>query len=171
MAYHTIDMIFRKSHIRCFVQSLSVHNKKNVIEFEKRDKLNDLVRSYLVKPNDRYKPMFGNDIVKIIVPINSRERQGFLILPKTSWTDLEKNFEDLFFRLYYESEMAGSFAKGSRKELRIKFLNTFGITDDVMTEDTFRKAFDRFVRKKSQKVAQILSAKQISPLNLYKSVS
>lgn len=173
MAYITVDIIFRRRHIKRFVESLSVHHYPGVIEFEKGDKLNSLVRQYLIKPPADFKPLWDDCVSKINVPLNGRERYYFshCYLPKKNWKALEADFEDLFFKLYFDFEMAGTFEPGARKKLRIKFLNSFKISDDIMSEDTFRKAFDRFLQKKSAKVHDLLQKKNIDPITLYKSVS
>lgn len=170
MAYITNDIVFRKKYLRKFVETISVYPNNHCVEFEKRDPINSIIRSYLVPAKENYKPMFGPDVVKLIIPENHRQRQGLLILPKNAWSDLEKNFEDLFFRLYYNFEMMGSFSKGNRKELRIKFLHAFNITDDIMTEDSFRKKFDRFFNKKASESAQKINNSNFSGRIIYKSV-
>lgn len=173
MAYVTVDIIFRKPHIKKFVEKLSSHHYPGVIEFPKGDRLNSLIRSYLVKTPSDYKPLWDKSVSKLLVPLNGRERNYLThcYLQKKDWKALESDFEDIFFRLYYDIEMTGTFEPGTRKKLRIKFLHTYGITDDIMSEDTFRKAFDRFLLKKSAKAHELLSAKQIDPIKLYKSVS
>jgi hypothetical protein len=172
MSYITVDIIFRKPHIKKFVEQLSVHHYRGVVEFSKGDRLNSVIRQYLVKPPANYKPMWDKAVTKILVPLNGRERyyMSHSHLQKKDWKALESDFEDIFFKLYYDIEMIGTFVKGTRKDLRIKFLEAYGITDDIMSEDTFRKAFDRFLQKKSAKAVELMQLKQIDPIKLYKSV-
>jgi len=170
--YITVDIIFRKEHIRRFVESLSENRYPGVVEFPKNDRLNSIIRSYLIKPPSDYKPMWSNRVSKLQVPLNGRERfyLSHSYLQKKDWSSLESDFEDVFFKMYYDIEMTSGFVKGYRKELRIKFLNACGITEDVMTEDTFRKAFDRFLQKKSAKVHELISCDNFNIRSIYKSV-
>jgi hypothetical protein len=57
---------------------------------------------------------------------------------------------------------------GKRKFAREKFLSLCGITDDVMTEDSFRKAYDRFIEKKAAKIHDFLDNKDITIVTIYK---
>lgn len=168
--YFTVDMIFRKKHIRCFVESLSISNNRQVVEFEKKDKLNAIVKSYLIKPREDYRPLFGSEVVKIMVPENNRESRAFKVLPKSAYKDLEANFETQFYSLYMNIEATSKFLPGSRKELRMKFLAAFNITDDIMSEDSFRKSFDRFSDKMQAKAMNLINNNNFTALSIYKSV-
>lgn len=170
--YITIDFVFRKPHIRCFVESLSInkHRDRGIVEFEKGDKLNAIIRSYLVKAPDNSRPLFGKEVSHFIVPLNGREKNYLYhcYLPKQEWQSLESDFEDLFFRLFYDIEKSGSVVSGKRKFAREKFLSLCGITDDVMTEDSFRKAYDRFIEKKAAKINDFLENETITIASIYK---
>ena len=170
--YITVDFVFRKPHIRCFVESLSInkHRDRGIIEFEKGDKLYSIIRSYLIKVPENGKPLFGKEVSHFLVPLNNRDKNYLYHchLPKSDWANLEADFEDLFFRLFYEVEKSGSVVSGKRKFAREKFLAICGITEDVMTEDSFRKAYDRFIEKKAAKIHDFLENEHITLLTLYK---
>lgn len=164
--YYTVDMVFRKKHIECFVKALSIN--KQVVEFEKRDKLNAIVKSFLVKPDMNYRPIFGKDVVKILIPENNRDSRANMILPNYSWKLLEERFEQIFYMLYMNIEATGKFSNKYRKELRIKFLHAFNITDEVMNEDSFRKSFDRYCEKMNSKVIDLMGKSEFKPVSIYK---
>jgi hypothetical protein len=170
--YITVDMVFRKRHIRCFVESLSIHKHKErgIIEFEKGDKLNSLIRSYLIKIPEHGRPLFGREVCHFIIPLFGAEKNylSHSYLPKSEWVNLESDLEDLFFRLFYEIEKSGSVVSGKRKFAREKFLSLCGITEDVMTEDSFRKSYDRFIEKKAAKIHEFLENETISIITIYK---
>lgn len=167
-------MVFRKKHIRCFVESLSIHKQatRGVIEFETRDKLNNIVRSYLTTPPENARPLFGREVVNILVPSSWRQSRYHYnsYLPKSEWSKLESEFEDLFFLMYYNIEKSGVVSPGKRKYAREKFLKLCGIDEDVMSEDSFRKAFDRFLEKKTAKIIEFLENDHITLTKVYKSV-
>lgn len=170
----SVQMVFRKKHIRCFVESLSIHKHatKGVIEFEPRDKLNNVVRSYLTTPPENARPLFGPQVVNILVPRSWRQSRYHYnsYLPKSAWKDLEAEFEDLFFLMWYNIEKSGVVSPGKRKYAREKFLNMCGIYEDVMSEDSFRKAFDRFLEKKTLKIIDFLENQEMTTQTLYESV-
>lgn len=125
----------------------------------------------MVKPPLNYKPLFAKGVIKIVVPLLNSERNylSYRYLPKKSWKALESDFEDMFFRLFYEIEIASGMVPNKRKASRIKFLQLCGITDDVMNEDSFRKSFDRFLDKKTAKINEMLSKRTLTLANIYKS--
>ena len=174
MSVITVQMVFRKKHIRSFVESLSIHKHamKGVIEFEPRDKLNNIIRSYLTTPPENSRPLFGKEVINILVPRSWRQGRYHYnsYLPKSAWSDLEAEFEDLFFMMWYNIEKNGVVAPGKRKYAREKFLRLCGITEDIMNEDSFRKAFDRFLEKKAAKILDFLENDSITLITMYKSV-
>lgn len=167
----TVDMVFRKNYVLKFIKTLSVSSNTSIIEFEQSDKFNSIIRSYLVKPPKNYKPLHAPEVTKILVPLLNSERNylSYRYLPKKEWKNLESDFEDMFFRLFYEIEIASGMVPNKRKASRIKFLNMCGITDDVMNEDSFRKSFDRFLEKKTAKINELLSKRTLTIANIYKS--
>lgn len=167
----TVDMIFRKEYIKCFVQTLSISNHLGIIEFQPNHKLNTIVRAFLSRPYQNYRPMFGKEVTKLVIHQNNGQMRGLLILPKGQWKNLEEEFNTIFFKLFFDIESSGSFSENKRKELRIKFLDSFGITDDVMTEDSFRKKYDRFCQKMNKKAITLLNNTRFTRECIYKSIS
>lgn len=169
MAYITVDMVFSREYIRRFAFSLSVN--RQALEFKKRDKLNTMIRSYLEISRKDHKPRFGPDITKVILPINGRQRNNpaMEILPPRSFKDVESEFEDLFFTLFHKIDSAGCLNDGYRKHAREKYLAACNITSDVLTEDAFRKLFDRFRKKKEVQISEFLQDPGFDLLTFYES--
>ena len=167
--YITIDMIFSKEYIRLFAFALSVSDK--VLEFSKRDKLNSIIRSYLDVARKDYKPSFKPEITKIIVPVNGRIRNypGIEILPEFNYRLLERDFEDLFFSMFHRIDSAGFLSDGKRKDAREKYLAACNISNDILTEDAFRKLFDRYRKKKEDEISNFLSNPEFDIVTFYKS--
>lgn len=167
--YITVDMVFSKEYIRRFAFSLSINDK--ALEFRKRDKLNSIIRSYLEISRKDHKPRFGDDITKIILPVNGRHRcnPGMEILPARNYKDVEREFEDLFFTLFHKIDSAGCLAEGKRKAAREKYLAACNITSDVLTEDAFRKLFDRYRRKKEAQITAFLMDPEFDLITFYES--
>lgn len=162
-------MVFSKEYIKRFAFSLSVNDK--ALEFNKRDKLNSIVRSYLDVSRKEYKPRFSDDITKIVVPVYGRSRNypSLDILPEKSYRDLERDFEDIFFTLFLRIDSAGFLSNEKRKYAREKFLEGCNINNEILTEDAFRKLFDRFRKKKELQIERFLKDPDISILSLYES--
>jgi len=169
MAYITVDMVFSKEYIRRFAFSLSIN--KQALEFKKRDKLNTMVRTYLEISRKDHKPRFGPEITKIILPVNGRHRNNpaMEILPAKSFKDVESEFEDLFFTLFHKIDSAGCLNDGYRKHAREKYLAACDITSEVLTEDAFRKLFDRFRKKKEAQISDFLENSDFDLLTFYES--
>ncbi|MFH0757345.1 MAG: hypothetical protein V2B15_08670 [Bacteroidota bacterium] len=167
--YITVDMVFSKEYIRRFALSLSQSDTE--LKFKKRDKLNTLIRKYLEISRKDYKPMTGEEVTRIILPVNGRHRcnPSMEILPARSFKDLESDFEDLFFNLFYKIDSAAFMLKGSRKAAREKYLAACNITSDVLTEDAFRKLFDRFRKKKAAEIGAFLENPDFDLATYYQS--
>jgi len=165
----TVDMVFSKEYIRRFAFSLSESDQE--LRFRKRDKLNSIIRSYLEISYDYFKPPGGHNVTRIIVPVNARLRCNpeMEILPQSSYRDLEGDFEDLFFTLFFKIDSAGFLNQGYRKEAREKYLAACGISSDVLTEDAFRKLFDRFRKKKTSEILRFLNSPSFDLLTFYQS--
>jgi len=167
--YITVDMVFSKEYIRRFAFSLSINDK--ALEFKKRDKLNTMIRKYLEIARKDHKPRFGSNITKIILPVNGRQRHNpsMEILPSKCYRDVEGEFDDLFFTLFHKIDSAGVLVDGKRKEAREKYLAACNVTSDVLTEDAFRKLFDRFRKKKEAQISAFLLDPDFDLLTFYES--
>lgn len=160
-------MIFSKEYIKRFAFALSVNTK--ALEYRKRDRLNSLIRSYLEVAREDYKPSFNPEITKIIVPVVGHRRNypSLETLPKRNHKDLERDFEDLFFSMFHRIDSAGFLSTGKRKEAREKFLAACNITSEVLSEDAFRKLFDRYRKKKEDQINNFLSDSKFDLVTFY----
>jgi hypothetical protein len=167
--YITIDMVFSKEYIQNFAFALSENDK--ALEFPKRDKLNSIIRRYLAVAGKDYKPSFKDNVTKMVVPVNGRHRAypNLEYLPEKNYKLLESDFEDLFFSMFHRIDSAGFLAAGKRKEAREKFLAACNITSEVLSEDAFRKLFDRYRKKKEDQISGFLSNPKFDLLTFYKS--
>lgn len=162
-------MVFSKEYIRNFAFSLS--ERKDVLTFRKRDKLNGIIRSYIeVAPRDHIH-VFNPDAVTIIVPVNTQVSNypPSEHLPERNYKHLENDFEDIFFSLFHKIDSAGVLSNGKRKEAREKFLAICGITSEEISEDAFRKLFDRYRKKKEAQITDFLKKSDINLVTLYRS--
>ena len=164
-----VHMVFSKEHIRNFAFTLSEDDQ--VLRFKKRDKLNSLVRSYLHVSPKNFFPQRDPDATKIIVPVDSRIRNypSLEYLPERNYKLLERDFEDLFFSIFHAIDSAGLLSNGKRKEAREKFLASCNITSDDITQDAFRKQFDRFRKKKEAQISLFLENPEFDLVTFYKS--
>ena len=105
-------MVFSKPYLRAFAFKLSTNKK--ALEFPKRDKLNSLLRTYLVKTREGYRPSFDDNITNIVLPIYGRSKvyPQSDMLPISSYRDVERDFEDLFFSLFHTIDSAGVLSYG-----------------------------------------------------------
>lgn len=165
----TVDMVFAKEYLRQFAFSLS--ERQDVLKFGDRSKLNRVIRSHLDIAYEYYKPPTGDKVTRIILPINGRHRNypSTEILPQSSFKDVEQVFEDLFFSVFFRLDSAGLQKYGTRKEAREKYLATCGVTCELLTENAFRKLYDRFRNKMTSEIAEFMENPTFDLVIFYKS--
>lgn len=169
----TVDMIFEKEYIKRFLCTLSTSEFDDIIEFTPRDSFNSIIRSHLSLPPKNYKPKFGKEITKIVIPLNSREAKyvNHFYLTRDAMKSLELDMEDQFYMLYFRVEAAAALSKMHfKKDIRKHFLLACNITEDIMNEDSFRKRLDRHMIKKEEQINKIFENKNFNIASIRKSV-